>query len=139
MAPVILFRIQVLMELEEQLTFTDNGELTIKHESVVSFGDLDANFGTVNYHAIGLPQSIEESEIFANLKIDNAEGLQLNVSIEVNNAVDFANGLIYSSSSNFLQMNPFSYVAAVSNTSHVFGEMKKVTNSTASFYFSYWR
>ena len=117
------------------IDFTDNGELTIKHESVASFGDLDANFGTVNYHAFGLPQSIEESEIFANLKIDNAEGLQLNFSIEVNKAVDFANGLIYSSSSNFLKMNAFSYVAAVSNTSHVFGEMKKETNSTAPFTF----
>ncbi len=117
------------------IEFTDNGKLIIKHENVSSFGDLDANQGTVVFNASGLPQSIEESEIFANLKIDNAEGLQLNKSIEINNALVFADGLIYSSNTHILRMNASSSIIGVSDASHVVGQMEKVTNSSANFTF----
>jgi len=70
------------------------GKLLISSPSVVSFGALDDQLGTVIFDGSSI-QTIEETETFYDLKIDNTAGIMLNEPVNVNNILHMNVGNIF--------------------------------------------
>lgn len=76
------------------IDFSDlDGELLVSSITVTSFGALDDQMGTVVYDGT-IGQSIDETETFCNLKIDNTFGVTLNTPVNVNDILNMNGGNI---------------------------------------------
>jgi hypothetical protein len=111
--------------------FTNSsGELRIS-STATSFGTLDYTMGTVVFDGTSA-QSIDETEIFPNLKIDNAAGVTANAITHVwsNGTLTLGNGMLNSDATNYVALwNPVT-IANASATSHINGTATLVSQAT---------
>lgn len=80
-------------------------------------------------------QNISGTSIFYDFEIDNPNGVLINSSTTIDNNLTFTSGNIITSANNYLIFAENASVSGVSDNSHVYGPVQKITNSDTKFIF----
>jgi len=75
------------------------------------------------------------AEVFDNITVDNGSGLLLSSPIQINTDFTFTNGVATSTSTNYIEFDEDAVASSVSDASHVFGPVRKLSNTTNKFVF----
>ena len=110
--------------------FSDSdGKLLVSSSTVISFGALDDQMGTVVYDGT-IGQSIDETETFCNLKIDNTSGITLNAPVNVNGILNMNGGNIFNIN-NILTVGSSSGAGSINhNSGIVTGQLRQYFPNT---------
>ena len=112
-----------------------NAQLLVSTPSVTSFGALDDATGTVVYDGTSA-QTIDETETFYSLKVDNSSGVTLNEAVGVNGTLNMTSGNIVNPS-NVLTVGSSAGAGSISHTSGIVtGQLRQYfPNSSGSKFF----